>query len=103
MTLLRLEQDGTIQTQYADNIGDILRGMGPLNVHRASKVEFDNALQGWLVEMLENTDLGISPFRVGPFQQRTDALRWEVDYIQSRLSGLSDAEACKQAAKERRV
>lgn len=101
MAMISIDSTGTIRSQYVDSIADILRNLGPIRVERASRVEFCNEAQAWFVDMLENLNLGISPFRVGPFRERKDALRWEINYIQSRLLGLSDTEACKLASKEK--
>ena len=100
MTIISIDSAGTVRSQYTDSLAALLRDIGPIHVERASHVEFCNEHQAWFVDMLENPDLSIGSFRVGPFSRRKDALWWEIDYIQSRLLGLSDAEACKLAGKE---
>lgn len=102
MSILSIDLTGTIRCSHTDDVADVLRDMGILDVQRASNIEFDNAAQGWLVQMTINSALGIASFSVGPFQRREEALRWETVYLSARLLGKSDAEACKLASKEAR-
>lgn len=100
MSIMAIDSTGVVRCQYGDDIAETLREMGILDVQRASNVEFDNATQGWLVSMAENKSLDIQVFNIGPFQKREDALRWEMKYLEARLSSLTDSEACKIASKE---
>lgn len=100
MPILSIDSIGVVRCQYGDDLAGALREIGVLDVQRASNVEFDNAAQGWLVFMTENKSLDIQAFNVGPFQKREDALRWETRYLEARLSGRTDSEACKIASKE---
>lgn len=100
MSIISIDPNGLIRCQYGDDVAETLREMGILNVQRASKIEFDNVAQGWLVFIAENKSLDLQAFNVGPFHKREDALRWETRYLEARLSGRTDSVACKIASKE---
>ena len=53
--------------------------LGRLRVSRASTVEFDETMQGWVVTVLETGD------RFGPFLQRGAAIEAEVATLTERL------------------
>jgi len=88
MGIVVIGQDGRIQSVHDDALAEALHGFGKLDIRRASQVEYDNQLEGWVIEMLE-----YGGFFVGPFRLRASALAWEVAYLEKRLSGFSDSEA----------
>jgi hypothetical protein len=100
MSSISIDLTGIVRSLYDDDVAGVLQEMGVLDVQRASNVEFDNLAQGWLIFMVKNEALGIDEFAVGPFQKREDALQWETQYLDARLCGLSDSEACKIASKK---
>ncbi len=89
--VVRIAEDGTMAAVYDDGLADVLRGLGRLDVKRASHVEYDNAAAGWLVELVEPSD--VRGVLVGPFGMRAAALEWERVYLTARLDGLDDAAA----------
>lgn len=92
-----IEPDGTVTGLYSDALAGALRGIGPLDVRRASSLEFDNGLQGWVVEFAEPAD--VAGVRVGPFRLREEAARYERAYLDVRLVGGTDAEAMVVASR----
>ena len=102
MSLLAITPSGTIivQLHEEEDVMDLLRKIGPVQVRRASHIEFDNDAQAWFIDMVEDSKLNIHPFRAGPFAHRRDALRWESVYLNARLEGRPDQEACVLAGKE---
>jgi len=59
--------------------GDELSGLGEAEVHRASKVEFDQNKQAWTVTMISGP-VGLSCL-AKLFPKRADALEAEVEYL----------------------
>ena len=65
-----IDPGGSVRGLYTDEVD--WPALGPLRVTRASTVEFDETLQGWVVTILETRD------RFGPFPQRGAAIEAEV-------------------------
>lgn len=101
MGIVVIEPNGTIRAMYDDALVDVL-SFGSLSIQRASHVEFCNESQAWFVDMQADDSLRIETFRVGPFAKHAEALAWEVVYLEYRLAGQSDVEACQLAGKEKR-
>lgn len=97
---LRILPDGTLLGVHADDLQDVLQEDGKIQIDRASHVEFSNKDQAWFVEMQKNEQLDIFAFVAGPFRNRTEALAWESSYLEHRIAGLSDMEACRLTGKE---
>ena len=98
MAIVVIAADGTLRAMYDDELTESL-SMGTLRIRRASHVEFDNAVQAWFVDMRADALEGIEAFRVGPFPKRCEALAWEVAYLEARLAGKPDSDACRLASK----
>ncbi len=73
-----VEADGLVRGLYTDEVD--WPALGPLRVTRASTVEFDETMQGWVVTILETRE------RFGPFPQRGAAIEAEVAALTERLS-----------------
>ena len=96
--IVRIDKaDGTVTALHDDDLAGALRGLGPLDVRRASTVEFDNDLQGWMIEFAEPAD--VAGVRVGPFPRRAEALGYERVYLEARLAGRGDAAASREAGR----
>lgn len=76
-TTLSFRPDGTMVGLWTEAIN--LHAFGPLQIQRASNIEFDNATERWTVE-IEGTILFSDP-------SRDRCLQWEHDYFENRLSG----------------
>lgn len=75
---LLIKSNGDIQCLYMDDID--LRKLGELKVERASNVEFDTTKRTWSVRLVESGEI------IGEdFIKRTDALAFEVDYLNKTL------------------
>ena len=75
--VFRVDKDGNLIGLYTDSVP--LRGLGKLDVERASNVEFDNTQQGWTITLADGTTLP------GVFPTREAALSCEVSHVQDRL------------------
>lgn len=95
---LVIRADGTVVAVHDDALADALCRLGRLEVRRASTVEFDNEVQGWMVEVTAYRNSDGQPIIVGPFGDRAWALAWERAYLEARLAGADDASACRVAA-----
>lgn len=93
---LRILPDGMIVAVHSDDLQAVLQQDENVQIDRASHVEFRNEVQAWFVEMLKNEHLDIFAFVAGPFPSRAVALAWESAYLEHRIAGLSDMEACRQ-------
>ncbi len=58
--------DGVVRGLYTDEVD--WPALGSLRVTRASTLEFDETMQGWVVTILETRD------RFGPFPRRGQAI-----------------------------
>lgn len=74
-----IKDDGDVDCLYTDKIN--LKEIGKLDVSRASTVEWDNDIQGWVVDIL------IDGHKIGPFDSREDALCAEVEYLNGKYLG----------------
>lgn len=96
--IVRIDKaDGTVTALHDDDLAGALRGLGPLDVRRASTVEFDHGLQGWLIELAEPAD--VSGVLIGPFGRREAALAYERVYLEARLAGQDDMAASRDAGR----
>ena len=93
-SIVTVGPDGAVAAVYDDELAEVLRDLGSFEVRRASHVEFDGVLQGWMIEMTE-----YGGFVAGPFRTRQAAVLWEVAYLETRLAGGGDAEAGVAAAR----
>ena len=73
-----IDPGGLVRGLYTDEVD--WPALGALRVIRASTVEFDETLQGWVVTILETRD------RLGPFPQRGAAIEAEVAALTEGLS-----------------
>ena len=80
---LHVSAEGVVTVIYTETI-DLTR-LGTLHVERASHVEYDNALQGWIVSFPDGTRLPIL------FKSRDEALSAEVGHLSARLGRLPRA------------
>ena len=78
-----IEPGGLVRGVHPDEIN--WPALGLLRVTRASTVEFDETLQGWVVTILETGE------RFGPFPQRGAAIEAEVTTLTERLSSTTPA------------
>lgn len=69
--------DGSCQGLYTEAIE--LSLLGPLEVKRASAIEFDNRVQAWRVRIRGLGNLYCSP-------SRENCLRWERQYLEARCA-----------------
>ena len=74
-TVLTFNPDGTAQGLYTEAIS--LCALGRLSIQRASTIEFDDAIQQWVVRSPEGAELYQSPSR-----QR--CLDWEREFFNNR-------------------
>jgi len=66
---------GQFQTLYTEDI-DLRKIIGPtLNIERASNVEYDNDLQGWTVQFVNGSFLGIFPTREAALKAEVECLQ----------------------------
>jgi len=72
---------GEVVCLYTDLIP--LHALGPLQVTRASTVEFDEAAQGWQVTLCDGSRLP------GTFRSRAEALTAEVVHLQTHWDDMS--------------
>ena len=68
---------GKLRAIYTDKLP--FHNLGVLTVVRASNVEWDNARQGWTVELADGTKLP------GVWKNRQEALDAEVEAVNARL------------------
>ena len=73
--VLTFNPDGTAQGLYTEIIP--MHALGRLSVYRASTIEFDDAIQQWVVRSPEGAELYQSPSR-----QR--CLDWEREFFNNR-------------------
>ena len=72
-----IEADGVVRGLYTDEVD--WPALGSLRVTRASTVEFDETMQGWVVTILETGS------HFGPFPRRGEAIEAEVATLTERL------------------
>ena len=77
MHLIVVHPGGIVRTLYTDRLP--LARLGRLTVTRASHVEYDNARQGWTVELAGGTHLP------GVWASREEALRAEAEAVARQL------------------
>ncbi len=75
--VIRIDTYGSLGCLYQDDLD--LTQLGHLTVRRASRVEFDNAQQGWTIELMS----GLKFSNVFPTRQA--ALDAEVKYLNRRI------------------
>jgi hypothetical protein len=81
--VISIAPDGTLKCLYTEKID--LREFGTPHVERASNVEFDNTRDGWTVQFVDGTFM-VNPLGIPRlFDTREEALRAEVDFLQSRM------------------
>ncbi len=75
---LLVQPDGNIRCLYTDLID--LSALGTLHVNRASHVEFNDSDQTWSVRLADTGEV------IGKgFKTRTEALEFEVNYLNNTL------------------
>lgn len=84
--LFDIDPNGDVITLHTDAIN--LRELGSLHVSRASRIEFDETQQGWTITLRDGT---VIPHT---FEQRIDALAYEVAYIQEHWEEFVEAASC---------
>jgi hypothetical protein len=75
---------GLVRGLYTDEVD--WPALGRVRVTRASTVEFDETMQGWVVTILETAE------RLGPFRRRAEAIEAEVAILTGHLSSDTYAE-----------
>ncbi len=80
-----IEPGGLVRGLYTDEID--WQTLGSLRVLRASPVEFDQTVQGWIVTILRSRNV------LGPFPRRRDAIDAAVASLTGWLSGPSSEAA----------
>ena len=73
--VLTFKPDGTAEGLYTEAIS--LCALGRLSVQRASTIEFDDAIQKWVVRSPEGAELYQSP-------SRQQCLDWEREFFNNR-------------------
>ena len=73
--LFNIAPNGDVTTLYTEAVD--LCALGFLEVSRASTIEWDSTKQGWTITLRDGT---VIPHT---FEQRVDALKFEVAYIQA--------------------
>jgi len=76
--LFNVLADGNVECLYTEEID--LPSVGTLKISRASKVEFDDYSQGWMVTILKTGET------LGPYRSRKAALAEEVAFLEDRMS-----------------
>lgn len=84
--LFDIASNGDVTTLHTDLID--LRALGSLHVSRASTIEWDAVQQGWMITLRDGT---VIPHT---FEQRIDALAYEVAYIQEHWEEFVEAASC---------
>ena len=80
MTNIYINNEGNIFGLYSD-IYVCLKELGPMKVYRASTIEFNEVSQKW---QLQIPGEGV----VASFNKRNDALKWEVEYLESKIENM---------------
>lgn len=91
--MIVIKPDGSVTAIYSDDFR--LNMLGDEHVERASSVEFNNALQGWIVTLADGRVLCARPRGSGRltkeirsccvFKTRDEALTREVEYIREHV------------------
>lgn len=76
--LIRISPNGDVTHLHTDALS--LKRLGPKEVHRATDVFFENATQSWRIR-----NLATGAVWPRHFESRKEAIKFEVDVLQSRL------------------
>ena len=76
---ITVEVDGRIKFIYDDSVAEVMQEVGPLEVKRASHVEFDNSNGFWWADMSP-----VGGPKMGPFIGRNTALAMEREWLEER-------------------
>lgn len=83
MFQLQITPEGGVQMLHDDAVD--LKDLGPINMTRASHVEFDNANQWWFVQSAKTLKILADGFKT-----REEALNWEKNYYSPTGDGWSE-------------
>lgn len=84
--LFHIAPNGDVTTLYTETVD--LRVLGELEVSRASNIEYDHRLQGWMVVLRDGTALPEA------YPSREDALAAEVAYIHAHWDAFVSGAPC---------
>lgn len=77
---VNISPSGNFKHIYNDSLRSMDEAMGNFEVHRASDIYFDNALQCWKIKILATDEVLPEEFK-----DRAEALSFEHDYLQTRV------------------
>lgn len=83
-----IEPGGSVTSVYSEAVN--FHSIGDVFIHRATEVKFNNRRKCWEVFGKEPYFLYFGLLQRG-FTNRTDAIEWEVDYLNKHMEAILDA------------